>query len=296
MKLACSSLFVPEDSYRIKLARVDRWGYDGIEVRLEESESLPREVAEIEEALANSPIRVSSVIVRSPAYSATLDSKDAKRAKLASAKIALEVGARLGAGVILQPEYQAQIPLPLFDPPEPLTVRERDLLLSFLEEIAELAEKASAIALLEPINRYETHYYHRLEEAMALCDRVGSTRIKICADFFHMNIEERDIAASIERAAGYIYHVQLGDSNRRLPGQGHIDFQSGFAALRRIGYERFMSLECMIPSEPDEELPKCARYLCQCIKDSADTQAGTDTKTTSSLHNCDTHATAGQTH
>lgn len=271
MKLACSSLFVAQDSYREKLACVERWGYEGIEVRLEENENLSKEVSEIKDALAQSPVKVSSIIVRSPAYRAPLDSEEASQAKLATARIALEIGARLGAGVILQPEYRPQIPLPLFDPPKPLSVREKNLLLTFLRKVGEFAEKVSAVALLEPINRYETHYYHRLEEAIALCDRVGSERIKVCADFFHMNIEERDIPTSIKNAAGYIHHIQLGDSNRRLPGQGHIDFRAGFAALCHIGYDGFMSLECMIPSDPEQELPACARYLRRCIKESTGT-------------------------
>ncbi len=113
--------------------------------------------------------------------------------------------------------------------------------------------------MLEPINRYETHFYHRLDQARAVCDQIDSDRIKICADFFHMNIKEPDIAASIESSAGYIFHVQLGDSNRLLPGQGHIDFPSGFAALQRIGYDRYLALECRIQDQPERELPECAR-------------------------------------
>jgi sugar phosphate isomerase/epimerase len=87
-------------------------------------------------------------------------------------------------------------------------------------------------------------------------------------DFFHMSIEEPDIAASIESAAGFVRHVQVGDSNRQLPGYGHTDFTSGFAALRRIGYDGYLALECRIPDDPEQELPACVRYLSQCLEDS----------------------------
>ena len=116
-------------------------------------------------------------------------------------------------------------------------------------------------AVLEPINRYETSFYHSLEEAVTACDRLGSNRIKIVADFFHMQIEERDIVESIESAAGYIHHVQLGDSNRELPGQGHTDFRAGFAALQRTGYDRFLAIECRIPRDPERELGQCVEFL-----------------------------------
>jgi sugar phosphate isomerase/epimerase len=122
--------------------------------------------------------------------------------------------------------------------------------------------------MLEPINRYEGHYYHKIEETVAVIDQVGSPRIKVCIDFFHMNIEEPDIAAGIERGRGYIDHVQLGDSNRFLPGEGHIDFAAGFAALNRIGYDKYLALECMVPEDPDRQLAKCGAYLHRCLKNS----------------------------
>ena len=86
----------------------------------------------------------------------------------------------------------------------------------------------------------------------------------LLADFFHMNIEERDIPEAVRTGGERILHVHLGDSNRYLPGQGHTDFRGGFAALREIGYDRFMALECSIQGEPDAVLPQCAAYLREC--------------------------------
>jgi sugar phosphate isomerase/epimerase len=70
---------------------------------------------------------------------------------------------------------------------------------------------------------------------------------------------------SIEAAGACIGHVQLGDSNRELPGQGHTDFAAGFAALRRAGYEGYLALECRIPPEPERDLAACAAYLRGCM-------------------------------
>ncbi|HXZ44935.1 MAG TPA: sugar phosphate isomerase/epimerase family protein [archaeon] len=268
MKLACSSRIAPGSTYREKVASLERFGFAGIEARLPEDEATPERVEEVEEALAHSSVRACSLIVPGPVYVAPLDSEDAKQRKLEKGKSALRIGARLGAPVFIAPEYRPQSPLPLFDPPRSLDARERELFFSFLRDIAECAEKVAAVALLEPINRYETHYYHRLEEAVAVCQQIGSPRVKVVADFFHMNIEEADIPASIARAAGYIGHVQLADSNRLLPGQGHTDFTAGFTALRQIGYDGYMALECRIPAQPERELPECVRYLRQCLGES----------------------------
>lgn len=268
MKLACNTRMISGDSFAEKLATIERFGFEGVEVRLLEEEATPQRVDEIAEALAKSKLGVGCIIVPSPVYGAPVDSEEAKRLKLASVRKCLEIGAKLGGPVMVTPEYRPQSPLPLWDRPKPLTSRESELLYSFLGEVAEMAEKLSVMVVLEPINRYEGHYYNRLEEAMAVIDRVGSPRLKIDADFFHMQIEERDIAAAIEKAAGYIYHVQLGDSNRELPGQGHTDFRAGFAALRRIGYDRYMALECRVPDDPEREFPECVRFLRQCLQDS----------------------------
>jgi sugar phosphate isomerase/epimerase len=55
------------------------------------------------------------------------------------------------------------------------------------------------------------------------------------------------------------------DSNRLLPGRGHTDFVSGFTALRQIGYDGYMALECQVPKNHSEELSNCVRYLRHCL-------------------------------
>ncbi|MFA0767175.1 MAG: hypothetical protein OXFUSZZB_000503, partial [Candidatus Fervidibacter sp.] len=45
------------------------------------------------------------------------------------------------------------------------------------------------------------------------------------------------------------------------PPHGHTDFRPCFRALKEIGYDKFMALECGVPGEPTEELRRCAQYL-----------------------------------
>jgi sugar phosphate isomerase/epimerase len=138
-------------------------------------------------------------------------------------------------------------------------------LLALLEEVGRYAEKLGTTLVLEPINRYETRFFHTLEDAVGICEEAGRPSIKIVADTFQMSIEERDIAESIRRAGKYIRHVHLSDSGRLLPGYGNIDFKGIFAALGEIEYRGYMSLECAIPGNPEEELPRCVEYLKKCM-------------------------------
>src|SRR5215203_253295 len=85
--------------------------------------------------------------------------------------------------------------------------------------------------------------------------------VGIMADFFHMNIEEADIAASIRAAGQHIVHVHVADSNRLQPGKGHLDFRPGFAALKEAGYEGYLGIECGVAGPYEESLAESAALL-----------------------------------
>ena len=76
-----------------------------------------------------------------------------------------------------------------------------------------------------------------------------------------MSIEEADIAKSLMESGDWIDHIHLADSNRMLPGQGHLNFKPGFEVLKNMGYDKYMALECGILGNPEEELPKSVNYL-----------------------------------
>ncbi len=57
------------------------------------------------------------------------------------------------------------------------------------------------------------------------------------------------MAGSIMATGGMIEHVHLADSNRRFPGQGHIDFRAIIKALEAISYQGYLSGEFLpLPS------------------------------------------------
>jgi sugar phosphate isomerase/epimerase len=80
-------------------------------------------------------------------------------------------------------------------------------------------------------------------------------------DVFHMNIEEAELGASLERAGDALGYVHLADSQRLEPGRGHLDFRPVFAALDRIGYRGYASLECRLSGDPESVLPRSVEFL-----------------------------------
>ena len=260
MKLSCQEGMVPGRDFKEKLSNLEKFGYQGIELG---GANLKAREKEIQQALSDSSVKVSSICA---GYKGTLLAKDPQERKscIQEIKELLSIAGRFGAtGLIVVPIFgQPQIPdlSPLYTAWD----LERKLLVELCQELGEHAEKVGSLVLLEPLNRYETHFLNRLEQAIEICKEVGSPGVRIMADFFHMNIEEADIPKSIREAKGFIRHVHLADSNRLLPGYGHTDFASGFKALRDIGFDDYMALECGMPGPGEVELPRCAQYLRRC--------------------------------
>jgi sugar phosphate isomerase/epimerase len=162
-----------------------------------------------------------------------------------------------------QPEIAPPSP-PSFGsrPMKTLIELEREILTDQLAKLAPVAEEAGTLVILEPLNRYETHLIKSLADAASICRAVGSPGVKMLADFFHMNLEDADMGQAIEDAADQLAYVHLADSNRFQPGAGHLDFRPGFAALKRTGYDGWMTLECKIDGEATvDALAETARYI-----------------------------------
>jgi sugar phosphate isomerase/epimerase len=114
-----------------------------------------------------------------------------------------------------------------------------------LTELGAHAQRHGVPLLYEPLNRYETNLFNRIGDAAAWLRTLRSDNIRVLADLYHMNIEEADLPAAIREAGAMIGHVHFADSNRRAIGFGHTDVAPLIAALRAIGYDRYLSAEIL---------------------------------------------------
>ena len=120
-----------------------------------------------------------------------------------------------------------------------------------VQEVAKYAEKKDILLAIEPINRYETYLVNSVQDALCYSHEVNSSHVKIMADTFHMNIEERDIPEAIRMAGNNLINVHIADSNRCSVGRGHINFKSLVKALKEINYKYALTLEPLPPvSDP----------------------------------------------
>ena len=81
------------------------------------------------------------------------------------------------------------------------------------------------------------------------------------ADLFHMNIEEADIPAAITENADRLVYVHVADNTRGQPGTGGLDFRPGFRALKAIGYNGWLTIECGVDGDYDDAIRATVDYL-----------------------------------
>ena len=111
-----------------------------------------------------------------------------------------------------------------------------------LQEIYEYSENLGISIGIEPINRFETYFINRSDQALALAKEVGPN-CGVILDTFHMNIEEINIVDSIINSKDRLVGFHVADNNRLSPGMGHLPWTDILNALRSINYNRVLSVE-----------------------------------------------------
>ena len=95
---------------------------------------------------------------------------------------------------------------------------------------------------LEPLNRFETYFINRADQALALAEDVGGN-CGVCLDIFHMNIEEADWAEAIRSAGDKLVDFHVADNNRMPCGQGALDWEKLMQTLDEVGYHGCVTVE-----------------------------------------------------
>ena len=137
----------------------------------------------------------------------------------------------------------------------------REYHLACLKECCHAAADAGVSLLLEPLNRYECDWLNTTADALSIIAQLGFANLKYLADTFHMNIEEENIAASVRRAGSVLGYIHLVDSNRCGPGQGHLPFGEVLNALIEVGYDGYLSLECLPKPDAESAIKNSLSYI-----------------------------------
>ena len=117
----------------------------------------------------------------------------------------------------------------------------------FCKRLAGRIADCKGCVVLEPLQPKEANYLNFVREGRELCERIGSPRIRLLADIFHM-LQGGEGAQSIEQTTpDLLRHCHIAEKGpRTAPGLSSdgSQFAPYFAALKKIGYEGGVSCEC----------------------------------------------------
>lgn len=250
MKISAQVRLAPGNSVAERIGCLAETGFEAVEVH---SDAVDH-VSEYRSALAAAGIPALSMCPAGRSLDLVADEYSQRR-RINQVRRAIDACNELGITALISVPVRGALP------PDIVAADEADSYVRALEQLAPHAEAAGVTITVEPLNRYEMHLLNTLADGIAIAARVGSPRVKVLADVFHMNIEEDNIPVSIRAAGDWIGHVHFADNQRAHPGTGSTDFGAIFGALRDIGYAGSAALECRMRGDPAEALRQCAAYL-----------------------------------
>jgi sugar phosphate isomerase/epimerase len=115
-----------------------------------------------------------------------------------------------------------------------------------LKEVYVHAQKEGIRMALEPLNRFETNFLNRADQAMLLAEEVGPD-CGVCIDTFHLNIEEANMIEAIKSTKERLVDFHVADNNRMACGMGALDWPLIISTLKEIGYDGAVTVEFVAP-------------------------------------------------
>ena len=124
-----------------------------------------------------------------------------------------------------------------------------------LKRLVPIAEKHKVTVCMELLNSKRSHKDYMCDHTawgVEVCKRVGSERLKLLYDIFHMQIMEGDMVDTIRENHQYIAHYHTGG----VPGRNEIDdtqeiyYPAVMKAIVATGYKGFVGQE-FVPKRPD---------------------------------------------
>ena len=122
-----------------------------------------------------------------------------------------------------------------------------------LKKVVPILEKHKKMIIIEPMNphNHPGHCLYGSKDGISICKAVGSEWVKLNWDLFHMQRYEGNLIDNLRKGKDFIGYFQLADSpDRNEPGTGEVNYTEVFKAIKEIGYQRPVGLECF-PEDGD---------------------------------------------
>jgi len=111
---------------------------------------------------------------------------------------------------------------------------------------AEQAKPAGVRLVIEPINHRDMpgYFLNTQSQGAAIIEAIGSDRIGLQFDLYHVQVTEGDITKRMEQHMPLIAHMQIADvPDRHEPGTGEIAWAFVFRRIDELGYQGWVGCE-----------------------------------------------------
>lgn len=150
---------------------------------------------------------------------------------------------------------------------------QKEMMIWLLRTVSDLAYAMGTMLVMQPVNRYESSFMTRMEQAKFFRKKIKDhPDVKIAPNLFHMALEEDDLIASLQTYQEDIGVIYLADSNRRLPGQGYLPWDTIGETLKAMDYSDWLVLECGQPGNNHDNafhyydaFGACHEVLAHCL-------------------------------
>jgi sugar phosphate isomerase/epimerase len=245
-----------QKTIRERALLLQKLGYDGLELGPEFLDQSPDAILE---QVKGTGIVISAIV----GSIKLLDLDPAVRAQaIATDRKRLEMARALGAsGVIEVPVFGPNLFQDLSPVMNPLEIKDRLLVAGLRQLIPDVARTGVNI-LIEPLTHKETHYMNLQQHGAAIIREVAATGFKLLSDFYHMQMEEKDIGETLRKYGRHTGYVHLADGVKRTePGSLPFDYRPGFRALKQWGFSGWLTVESHATDNAEGALRRALRYL-----------------------------------
>jgi len=219
------------------LPRLRECGFDGFEVPVFQPAKVPAK--EIRQALSANNLECTVCAILPAGMNPISDNPDIRRRTRQHLVDTIKVAADLGSTLMGGPVYSPVGHLP----GRRRTSDEWQWAVECFQSLGESLHANGITLALEPLYRFETYFLNTAADAVKLCSEIGHSSIGVLLDTFHTNIEEKDVAAAFLKTGKKLKHIHACENDRGIPGTGHVDFAGIASALKKIGYDGWITIE-----------------------------------------------------
>lgn len=268
MKLSCTDVLVPGNSYTEKAQILRKLGFEGMAVYAAYETWTEQDEAELLQLRERTGIPVVEFAFVGPKFGHLMDVDPKKSAETFQMYCdSVRVAGKLGALTELECDIRRTEPLPFEHFAYPVLPQKSMVrFVSFVQALCDLGRESNTRVLIEAVNRYEALYVNRQMQALALTKQVDRPNTGLLCDLFHMGLDEENICEVLRSCAASVQHVHLADSNRLLPGKGTLPWREIMDTLNEIKFTGYMNLECAVQGNAVQELQEVSQFLKRMIQ------------------------------